>query len=214
MSRGGIGKSKKQPPPPPPKRRGWAARAQESRTRESRARVRSEPKPRPGLASGFGAILLGLSTLLIFAGLLLASEDEPGAGWTLVWGFSTLPLGFLTVAMLSMPRRLTELLRPTFMALSVDVGATTALLVLFQFLGGGAPAAMTAGVGLGAMLVFSQPEESSRRVRLRAVGIMTVAMLAIELFGLAIVALIGPFLVLPAINYADNRAIMKVDSDS
>ena len=60
MSRGGIGKSKKPPEPSP----------QNRRRRAPRPRVQVEQRPRPRLAAITGAVLLGLSSFLLVAGLV------------------------------------------------------------------------------------------------------------------------------------------------
>lgn len=201
MSRGGIGKSKKQEPAPPRRR-----------TRRTRTpRERAEQKPRPGLAAGIGGIMIGLSIFVLFAGLVLIADEQDGGQTALSLGLATLPLGFATVALLSQN---TPVIKQTLFAYIVAVFASSAILLGIGLTGFGAFfTAVTVGVGLGGVVALRQPAESSRRVRLIAVAGVSAVVLAAELVGVVVVALIGPFAVMPAINLADTRAIMKAAAE-
>lgn len=204
MSRGGIGKSKKEQQPPERK-----SRRRSRAPRTPRARV--EPKPRNGLAAGVGGIMIGLSTFVLFAGLVLISEEEEGGQTALSLGLATLPLGFATVAMLS---RHVPVIKQTLYGYLVAVLSATVLLLAAGATGFGAFfTAVTLGVGLGGVFALRPPAESTSRDRVIAVVGVSAVVLAAELVGVVVVAIIGPFAVMPAINLADNRAIMKAGAE-
>jgi hypothetical protein len=192
MSRGGIGKSKKQPPAPPPKR----GRSREPRVR--RERVRIEQVPRPGLAALIGSVLLGASSFLLIVGVVLGEEGQS----TLSLGVVTLPLGFASVAMLS--QRL-PIITSTLFAFLAAVGSTAVLVAVISFTGFVVLIApVTVGVGLGTMLTLLRPEGSSRNARLMAVGVVAIFTLVAELVA-PLIALLGPFLVVVAVHRIDSR---------
>lgn len=148
--------------------------------------------------------MLGLSAFVVYAGLVLVSEDEPGGQSTLALGLATMPLGFATVAMLS--RRQPVILQ-TLYAFPTAVGVTVVTLTVFGLMGGGAYfAAVTLGIGAGALLTLAQPETASLRSRALAVVAVSAAAALLEIVGLAIVSVAGPFGVVAALNYADKRA--------
>ncbi len=201
MSRGGIGKSKKEPPAPEPKK--------PRRQRAPRARV--ERQPRNGLAAGVGGVMIGLSTFVLFAGLVLISEDEEGGQTALSLGLATLPLGFATVAMLSQH---VPVIKHTLYGYLVAVVSASVLLLVVGAVGFGAFfTAVTFGVGLGGIFALRPQVESGPRDRVVAVAGVSAVVLAAELVGVVVVALIGPFAVMPAINLADNRALMKAAAE-
>lgn len=156
--------------------------------------------------------MIGLSTFVLFAGLVLISEEEEGGQTALSLGLATLPLGFATVAMLSQH---VPVIKQTLYGYLAAVLSASVLLLAVGAAGFGAFfTAVTIGVGLGGVLALRPPEASSFRDRLLAVAVVSAVVLAAELVGVVVVALVGPFAVMPAINLADNRAIMKAAAAS
>ena len=200
MSRGGIGKSKKQASRTEPEKRGRPTRA------------RTAQKSRPGLATGLGSVLLGLSTFVIFLGLLLLEDERTGGLSTggqqaILFGLATLPLGFATVAMLSMRLPVIRTALVAFVA-STAAGSVAFGLVLIA----GVPAfftAFTVAIGVGGMLSLSKPDGASDRSRLWAIGFVVLAVFVAEVARPLALALIGPFVVLPMVRLSDKRRVLR-----
>ena len=154
--------------------------------------------------------MIGLSIFVLFAGLVLIADEQEGGQTALSLGLATLPLGFATVAILSQH---TPVIKQTLIAYLVAVFAASALLFGIGVTGFGAFfTSVTVGVGAGGIFALRPPPESGPRQRLVAVAVTAAIVLAAEIVGVVVVALIGPFAVLPGINLADNRAIMKASA--
>ncbi len=93
------------------------------------------------------------------------------------------------------------------------VSASVLLLVVGAVGFGAFFTAVTFGVGLGGIFALRPQVESGPRDRVVAVAGVSAVVLAAELVGVVVVALIGPFAVMPAINLADNRALMKAAAE-
>jgi hypothetical protein len=154
--------------------------------------------------------MIGLSIFVLFAGLVLIADEQDGGQTALSLGLATLPLGFATVAVLSQHA---PVIKHTLYAYVVAVVVASALLLGIGVTGFGAFfTSVTVGVGAGGILALRPPPETTPRQRFAAVVVTAAIVLVAEVVGVVVVALIGPFAVLPAINLADNRAIMKASA--